>query len=178
MNIYMIGCLHFSHESMAKHRGFDSAEEHDNYLISQWNKTVKSSKDIVYILGDITMEKATPYYKLDMLNGVKHVVLGNHDKRQHVPELLIYVDTVGGAIDFKECLLTHVPIHPNEVMFYRKNIHAHIHHVNKLEECIVNQSYTDNSLTSKTKHKYFNVDAKLLDFTPILFNDIVSETLM
>lgn len=174
MSIYMIGCLHLSHESMAKHRGFNNSEEHDNYLTSQWNSVVKSKKDIVYILGDLTMEKAAPYYKLDHLNGIKHVVLGNHDRRQDITKLLGYVQSVSGVIDYKGCMLSHVPIHPNEACFYRKNIHAHIHHINQLEECVVYSSYTDNEIIVRTENKYFNVDAKLLDFKPILFEDIIN----
>lgn len=168
MKTFYIGCLHLSHRSMAVYRGFKDEWEHDDYLIKQWNSVVTSAKDIVYILGDISMEKAEPYYKLDLLNGIKHVVLGNHDRRQDVKKLLGYVDSVGGAVDHKGFLLTHVPIHPNEVQFYRGNIHAHIHHENKLEEVTVSSSYKDvGRLPSKTLHKYFNVDAKLLDFKPV-----------
>jgi len=152
---FFIGCLHFGHTSIAKHRGFADEFEHDEYLIEQWNSVVTSKKDIVYILGDITMEKSFWYYQLDRLNGIKHVVLGNHDRRQDVPELLKYVETVGGAVDWKGYMLTHVPIHPNEVVFYKANLHAHIHHVNKLEEVIVSTSYKDEgALITKTLKKY------------------------
>lgn len=77
------------------------------------------------------MEKALDYYKLDQLNGRKIVVLGNHDRHQDVKKLLDYVDGVAGAVDYKGFILTHVPIHPNEVQFYRGNIHAPIHHENE-----------------------------------------------
>mgnify|MGYP000102017445 CR=1 FL=1 len=174
MNTYFIGCLHLQHEAIAKHRGFQESVYHDEYLIKQWNSVVKSKKDIVYILGDISMEKKTPYPTLNLLNGTKHVILGNHDRRQDVPELLKYVETVGGSVDWRGCMLTHIPIHPNEVQFYRYNLHAHIHHVNKLEEVIVKNSYNDeHSFSSETLKKYLNVDAHLLDYKPKTVEELI-----
>jgi calcineurin-like phosphoesterase family protein len=113
------------------------------------------------------MDKIDNYYKLDLLHGIKKVVLGNHDMPQHVPELLKYVDRVGGAIDYKGYSLTHIPIHPCELSFYRGNIHAHIHHRNKLEEVYVMEEYGDtHKVQYPTLHKYANVDAKLIDYKP------------
>jgi calcineurin-like phosphoesterase family protein len=170
--VYFIGCLHLGHENMAKYRGFNSSKEHDNYLIKQWNKTV-NKKEKVFILGDVTMEKTHSYYQLDRLNGIKHVIGGNHDMGQHTPELLKYVNKFSGVVDYKGYLLTHVPIHPNEVHFYKGNIHAHIHHLNKLEEVVTYDSYQDqDTKLASTLHKYINVDAKLLDFKPISFEEV------
>lgn len=172
--VRFIGCLHLGHTNMAKHRGFEDEVEQDEYLVKCWNNIVRK-KDITYILGDITMEKSFHYYQLDRLNGIKHVVLGNHDRRQDVPELLKYVTSVGGAVEHKGFMLTHVPIHPNEVVFYRGNIHAHIHE-NKLQEVIVSDSYEDQGcLSTTTKHKYFNVDAKLIDFKPKTIEELLND---
>lgn len=174
MRVFFIGCLHLGHKNIAIHRGFINEVEHDEYLIKQWNSVVTNKKDIIYILGDVTMEKKLHYYQLDRLNGIKHVVLGNHDRRQDVPELLKHATSVGGAIDYNGYILTHIPIHPNEVVFYKGNIHAHIHHVNKLEELEVSNTYQDkNSSIINTKDKYFNVDAKLIDFKPKLLKELI-----
>lgn len=173
MGTFFIGCLHLGHEGIAKHRGFANAAEHDEYLIENWNKKV-NKKDLVWILGDITMENSNHYYKLDLLNGRKKICLGNHDRHQNVKELLLYVDGVAGAVDYKGFIVTHVPIHPNEVQFYRGNIHAHIHHKNKLEEVIVNNSYLDSGSEPKpTVHKYFNVDAHLVGYRPQSIEDLL-----
>jgi calcineurin-like phosphoesterase family protein len=172
MIVRFLGCLHLGHESVAKYRGFSSAEEHDNHLISQWNSVV-NKRDTTYIIGDVTMEKARSYYKLDMLKGRKIVVLGNHDRHQDIKHLLQYVDSVAGAVDYKGFILTHVPIHPNEAQFYRGNIHAHIHHINRLEEVIVNDSYLDEgSKPTATLRKYFNVDAHLMNYKPQNIEDL------
>jgi calcineurin-like phosphoesterase family protein len=112
---------------MALHRGFATVEEHDEYIIAKWNSVV-SKRDVTYILGDVTMEKSAPYPLLDRLNGVKHVVLGNHDRRQDVKKLLEHVDSVAGMVQYKGIMLTHCPIHPMELDYrFNKNIHGHIH---------------------------------------------------
>ena len=173
--VRMIGCIHLGHHNIAKHRGWDNAEEQDEFLIQEWNKVV-AKRDLTYIVGDITMEKSLDYYKLDQLAGRKIVVLGNHDRYQDVKKLLDYVDGVVGAVDYKGFILTHVPIHPNEVQFYRGNIHAHIHHKNKLEEAIVSSSYADpGSVKTHSVHKYFNVDAHLVGYRPQSIEDLHRE---
>jgi calcineurin-like phosphoesterase family protein len=161
----MIGCLHLGHKSIAHHRGFQDEFYHDEHLIDSWNSVV-DRRDLTYILGDITMETSKWYFQLDRLNGRKIVVLGNHDRHQDVRELLNYVESVGGAIDYKGCLLTHVPIHPNEIGFCRANIHAHIHQ-NTLHEVEISNSYNDvRSIITPTLHKYYCVDAKLINYKP------------
>ena len=150
--IYLISDLHFSHNNMAIKRGFNSVEEHDSHIINTWNKTV-SKKDTVWILGDITMEKSSPYYLLNQLNGIKKVVLGNHDMPQHVPELLKYVNKVCGMFDYKGFTFTHCPIHESEVGRFIKNIHGHVH---------------ENTLNDS---RYVNVSAEAINYRPKLFPD-------
>ncbi len=170
----MIGCLHLGHKWMAQHRGFQDEFYHDEHLIEEWNKVV-NKKDLTYILGDVTMETAQHYYQLDRLKGRKIVVLGNHDMIRDVRELMKYVENVAGMVDYKGCCLTHSPIHPNEVHFYRANIHAHIHE-NELDECIVKDRYRDHdSVLQTTLHKYVNVDAKLINFRPKSLEELLSK---
>lgn len=125
--VFFIADLHLGHTNMALHRGFSTVEEHDKYIIAKWNSVV-SKRDVTYILGDVTMEKSAPYYLLDRLNGLKHVVLGNHDRRQDVKKLLEHVESVAGMVQYKGIMLTHCPIHPMELEHrFRYNIHGHIH---------------------------------------------------
>jgi len=151
--VFIISDLHFSHKNMAIKRGFQDETEHDNFIIEQWNKVV-SKKDTVWILGDVTMEKSTPYYLLDRLNGYKKVVLGNHDQPQHIPELLKYVNSVCGMIKLKSFVLTHAPIHEFELDRFKANIHGHVH---------------ENSLSDK---RYINVSCEVLNYTPILISEL------
>lgn len=161
MSTYFIGCLHISHENMAKHRGFENSEEHDNYLIKQWNSVIKK-KDKVYILGDVTMENRKHYHKLALLNGLKTVVLGNHDLEKDVPELLKYVDKVCGCVKYKGFIVTHIPVHTSQLNRFNGNIHAHIHE----------EEITSCGKVYFIDNRYINTDAKLLDFKPISFESI------
>lgn len=129
--ILFISDLHLGHYNMAIRRGFENAEEMNQHIIKSWNSVV-NKKDTVYILGDITMEKSSGYPLLNQLLGFKKVVLGNHDKAQHIPELLKYVNSVAGMVKFRSpkgnIFLTHCPIHPSELEFRVKyNIHGHVH---------------------------------------------------
>ena len=107
--VYAFSDPHLGHKGMAEYRGFSSVEEHDDHLIAQWNSVVKSKRDLVYILGDITLENSRYYHLLDRLMGRKIVVLGNHDKPKDVAELLKYVESVAGVIEYKGYLLSHIP---------------------------------------------------------------------
>lgn len=172
--VKFIGCLHLGHKSIAQYRGFNDEFYHDEHLINQWNKSV-GKRDLVYILGDVTFESSKDYYKLDALNGRKKVVLGNHDLMSDVPELLKYVDGVSGAVDYKGYILTHVPIHVDEIHFYKANLHCHIHHENKLVNYKSWTHYKDkNSIKKTTKNKYWNCDALLLNFVPKTIEELKS----
>jgi len=125
--VRFIADLHLSHANMATRRGFSTVEQHDEHIIEKWNSVVKK-QDVTYILGDVTMEKSAPYHLLDRLNGLKHVVMGNHDRRQDVRKLLEHVESVAGMVQYKGAILTHCPIHPMELEHrFPKNIHGHIH---------------------------------------------------
>jgi len=125
--VRFIADLHLSHANMSKKRGFETIEEHDEYIIKQWNSVVRK-RDTTYILGDVTMEKSAPYHLLSRLKGIKNVVLGNHDHRQDVKKLLEYVNSVSGMLSYKKVILTHCPVHPMEMDYrFSHNIHGHIH---------------------------------------------------
>lgn len=172
-NVRFIGCLHLGHRWMANHRNFQDTIYHDETIINQWNRVV-NKKDLTYILGDITMETDEYYYQLDRMNGRKIVVLGNHDLHQHSRKLLEYVESVAGHIDYKGFALTHCPIHPNEISFYRGNIHAHIHE-NKLNELQVMSKYGDPGCEIEdTLHKYYNVDAMLVNYKPKTIDELLN----
>lgn len=170
--VRFIGCTHFGHGNMALARGFNDANEHDWHLINSWNSVVTNKKDLTIITGDVTMETSKFYTLLDFLNGRKKVVLGNHDRPKDVPQLLNHVDEVMGAYRYKGYLVTHVPIHPNDIYLCRGNIHSHIHE-NKLHEVEIKHKYDDeDSVVKPTLHRYFNVDAEQLDYKPATLKEL------
>ena len=155
--VRFIADLHLSHTNMATRRGFSLVEEHDEHIIEKWNSVV-SKRDITYILGDVTMEKSAPYHLLDRLNGLKHVVMGNHDRRQDVKKLLEHVESVAGMVSYKGVILTHCPIHPMELDYrYSKNIHGHIHDKQVMKML---------DGWEEIDERYFCVSCERIDFTP------------
>ena len=160
--IFFIADLHLGHINMALKRGFPTVEQHDEHIIKKWNSVV-TKRDITYILGDVTMEKSSPYHLLDRLNGIKHVVLGNHDRRQDIKKLLEHVDSVSGMIQYKGIMLTHCPIHPMELEYrFKHNIHGHTH------ENLVEYDFKlfGISLFKRVDKRYNCVSCEHVDYTP------------
>ena len=148
INRFVCSDLHFSHKNMAIKRGFKTIEEHDQLIIDNWNSVVKKN-DIVYLLGDISMEKRAPYALLEKLHGIIYVTLGNHDRLQDTPYLLNYVNGVSSCFEYKGYILTHIPIHPSEMDRFRGNIHGHLHDKIILDD------------------RYINVSLERINYTPI-----------
>lgn len=63
---------------------------------------------------------------LELLNGVKKLVMGNHD-RYPCALYLEYFSQVVGTAETRGCILTHVPVHPSQFGRYKANIHGHLH---------------------------------------------------
>lgn len=85
MKRFIIADLHFGHENIIKYeaRPFNNRIEMDKRLIELWNSTV-GKDDVVYILGDFTLSRSKITIKnlLDLLNGRKVLIMGNHDTRK------------------------------------------------------------------------------------------------
>lgn len=153
-DIWVISDTHFRHTNILKFankkgeliRGqlFDNIDQHDEYMIEQWNRYVKPG-DIVYHLGDVVMGgvEGEEWFKTNWprLNGSKRLIVGNHDDVKFL--------SCGGFFKkvsmwrmFPEfgLLLTHVPVHQNSAMMWGSketglrdkpvqllNVHGHIH---------------------------------------------------
>jgi calcineurin-like phosphoesterase family protein len=160
-NVRFIADLHSGHENLAKYRGFASAAEQDEYIIKQWNSVV-NKRDTTYILGDITMEKPE-YSILSKLNGRKIIVGGNHDKPHHSKQLLQYVDSIAGMVQYKGIFLTHCPIHPMEMEYRVKyNIHGHIHE----KKVMRTYRFMGIKLFSKVDKRYICVSCEHINYQP------------
>lgn len=170
MTVRFVADLHFGHENLiTKLRGFKDKFHHDENIIAQWNLTCHK-KDVIYILGDITMEK-NDYGILGRLNGIKHVILGNHDKLNCHHELSKYVNGIGGMHHYRskefhghKFILTHCPIHPMEFNHSEAkgmkvfNIHGHIHEAYKIPD-----------------DRYINVSAEVIDYKPKTLKELLNE---
>ena len=177
---YFISDTHFYHENVIKfdNRPFIDLSEMNTQLIDNWNNQVTRNDD-VYILGDFCwMLPKTDEYKdiCNQLKGRKHLILGNHDPRKHLTELLKYFVSVE---DYKEIkynkqviLMSHYPI-----LFYRGDynenfwmLHGHTHQTIEqqyVEQCTQEIVNNCNSLTSNRGH-IINVGCMMpyMSYTP------------
>ncbi len=171
--VLFIADLHLGHLNMAKKRGFETAEEHDEHIISQWNKKVHK-RDTVYILGDVTMESSKPYPLLDRMNGLKRVILGNHDMAKDIPELLKYVHSVSGMVRYKGIWLTHCPVHERELEFrVPRNIHGHIHENRIMKPKYEYGLYGDQYYVEDVPDdRYHCVSCEHVDYTPVTLEEL------
>lgn len=159
--VRFIGDLHLGHVNMAIKRGFKTVEDHDNHIIQCWNSVVHK-RDCTWILGDVTMESSKSYPLLKHLNGMKKVVLGNHDRPSDILELMKYVQCVSGMVNYKGIWLTHCPVHERELEFrVPRNIHGHIHEhkIMKFEE----NGFKDEWVPDD---RYHCVSCENVDYTP------------
>lgn len=164
--VFFTSDLHFGHYNLCESLRGMSAEESDKLIIENWNKVV-NKKDLVYILGDITMEKSANIEQyMSQLKGSKYIIGGNHDTKRCCKEYQRLGIPVLGCLAYKGFICTHIPIHPFELEYYRGNIHGHIHLSGDLKD--VGEYYPKNP-----EGRYYNVNTEFHNYTPILFDDIV-----
>ena len=91
MAIFVTSDLHFNHdrEFVWKARGYNSVEEMNEDIVENFNSVVGKDDD-VYILGDLCLGGGSPITLaknknlIESLNGMLHIIRGNHDTNQRV----------------------------------------------------------------------------------------------
>jgi len=168
---FVIADLHFGHRPLVekyKARPFNSLEEMEEKIISNWNSVV-SKHDKVYILGDVAWNTKS-FDLLPRLRGSKHVVMGNHD---HKADALIRsgVTRVYGALALSKykAILTHVPIHPQclDRDGWNVNIHGHLH-----DGLVGDLSHFAKHGDVIADSRYHCVSCERVDYTPVPIESI------
>jgi len=81
--IYFTSDLHAFHKDILLYDSlpFETLEEYRKCIIKTWNSKI-TDKDEVYILGDVCVGGSNHEinYFLSSLNGIKYLILGNHDR--------------------------------------------------------------------------------------------------
>jgi calcineurin-like phosphoesterase family protein len=160
MQTYFTSDTHFGHKNIIEyekaHRPFSSVEEMNEKLIENWNSVVRN-QDRIYHLGDFCF--GAHYLPIaGRLNGEKILIMGNHDQYP-ASEYLKYFDKLMGCHVWHKCILSHMPIHINNLSGKHKrfmlNIHGHLH--------------------SRTlpEPQYFNVSVERHQLTPVHADVIV-----
>jgi calcineurin-like phosphoesterase family protein len=153
---YFTSDTHFGHKNILEyekeHRPFDTVEEMNEQIIANWNATVRP-KDIIFHLGDFAFG-AKNIAIAERLNGQKKLVLGNHDC--YSLELYIaHFCKIFGAYHWNKCILTHIPVHPDNLgQRFFLNVHGHLHS----KKVKINENYDLN---------YFNVAVEQHNLTPV-----------
>lgn len=81
-NYFFTADTHFSHKKIIEYskRPFGDVWEMNQTLVGKWNAKVKPT-DVVYHLGDFALGGLGEAWAVrKQLNGIIHLVLGNHDK--------------------------------------------------------------------------------------------------
>jgi len=164
MRVFLIGDTHFGHANILRFeptaRPFKDLREMHDTLIHNWNGVV-GPEDVVYHLGDVIFGSQYTWL-LSLLNGHKRLIMGNHD-RMHVDIYKKYFEKVMGVGEIQRkdgvrAVLTHIPVHPNNLEFrYTHNIHGHMHS-HKLDD-----------------PRYINVSCEQTNMTPVLLSDLIKE---
>lgn len=140
---YYISDCHFSHKNLLDRmdrRDFESVEEMNEYMISQWNSKVKKSDEVV-ILGDFAWSDAQETMEiLNRLNGRLFLIRGNHDR--FLADKSFDASRFGWISDYRELkdnrrkvVLSHYPITCYNGQYRRDEqgtpktymLHGHIH---------------------------------------------------
>ena len=168
--IYFIADTHFGHENIIRlcNRPFSSVEEMDAVMINNWNAVVKPEDDI-YIVGDFSFRSADPCRYADALNGKKHLVVGNHDKKnlknsEFRGKFIEIKDIITLKSNNTQIVLCHYPIAEWDGM-YRGAIHlfGHIHNNDNIAQKIMEQI-----------SNAYNVGVEMIGYTPRTIEEIVA----
>lgn len=164
-SVWLISDTHFGHEKTctvfkredgSPLRPFSSAEEMDEYMISAWNDRVRP-KDKVYHLGDVVISRKY-LSTLERLNGDKVLIRGNHDIFK-LEDYTQYFRDIRGYHVMNGMILSHVPIHEQQLARFGCNIHGHLHAHRVMKD-------------GKPDPRYHSVCVEQTDFAPILFEEV------
>lgn len=169
--IFYTADLHLSHEAIIRYCGrpFETVEEMNETIVNNWNAVV-GKKDEVYVIGDVLFKlKAGSQLYLDRMNGVKHLIRGNHDKQNLKKER--FAEQFASIDDYlviddegRKVVLFHYPIVEWEGYFSGAyHIYGHIHN-------------SDNEANRIMKNipNAFNAGVDLNDFTPQTLSQLIA----
>lgn len=156
------GVCRFLREDGTKLRPWEDPEEMDEAMIESWNKTVKPT-DKVYHLGDVVINRKA-LKTLHRLNGEKVLIKGNHDIFR-LNEYTTFFKDVRGSHVMNGLILTHIPLHPDQLYRFGCNIHGHLHSNRVMQ--------TDQYGVRTIDPRYFSVCVEHTDFKPVLFEEVL-----
>ena len=176
--VFFTSDLHFGHENIADlcHRPYKSIFEMDEALIENWNEKVNKN-DVVYIVGDIVIDKRKLPEYIERLSGKKILVVGNHDeawcKRE---ELKAYFEEV------TPYLRTNLNSHPITLCHYPMLEWHASREKNKRKLGYLVHGHIHNRVSSKYDGIYrqfnaLNAGVDVNGYAPVTFDELVANNL-
>jgi calcineurin-like phosphoesterase family protein len=162
-DMFFVSDTHFGHKAVlqfeSKARPFDTIEQHDEQIITNWNSVV-TKRDVVIHLGDVIFSGSANFKNiLGRLNGIKRLVAGNHDTKR-IHQLAPYFTSICGVMSFEKYSLTHIPIHTSQFYRFKGNIHGHLH-----SDTVKRFLWFDDP-------RYINVSLEQINLTPISWDNL------
>lgn len=152
--------LTFKNDNNELIRPWKSIIEMEDDMVNSWNGCVMKDDYIIH-LGDVAMNSTGYDRVMPRLNGIKILVMGNHDDLP-LERYLKYFKSLHGELHVdNRAILTHFPVHPSCIIRHRYNIHGHTHNHNVL---------TDDQLFDE---RYKCVSVEQTGFKPVLLNDLI-----
>ena len=182
---YYTADLHLGHEKIIPYcnRPFSSVEEMDQKILENWQKTVKHDSDIVWVLGDISIDGSFKHALklMSTFRGRKRLIMGNHDRcfighSEWVRHLKLYQEVFEVVVPYgtaklgkEKVMLSHFPYDGDSQSEARYNqyrlpnkgvtlLHGHTHSNEKL------------SVSQDTRQIHVGVDS--WDFTPVASHEL------
>jgi calcineurin-like phosphoesterase family protein len=180
--VWLTSDWHFGHRGVTQFekgskpvRPWDNPNDMDEAMVELHNSVVKPG-DKVYHLGDAVINRRC-LPTIGRLNGDKILIKGNHDVFR-VEEYTPYFKDIRGVGQLADFVLTHVPVHPNELApmgRWRGNIHGHLH----TDRVMKVRWYRDeegewNTVTDTIDPLYLCVSMEQINFTPISLDEVIS----
>jgi calcineurin-like phosphoesterase family protein len=172
-SVFLTSDTHFGHmgvckflreDGVTKLRPWDNPQEMDEEMVKRWNETVKPT-DKVYHLGDVVINRKALSI-LHRLNGDKVLIKGNHDIFR-LEDYTPYFRDIRGSHVMNGLILTHIPVHPDQLYRFGCNIHGHLH-----SNRVMSRGFSGKPLDT-VDPRYFSVCVEQTDFRPILFEDVL-----
>ena len=169
---YYISDPHFDHKNILSltNRPFEDVHQMNEALITNWNQKVKDNDDI-YIIGDLFVHSDDPEKILVRLNGIKHLILGNHDAKWLSEDLKKHFKTIEHSLEIVDqnhtLFLCHYPMlsYPKQSRAYM--IHGHIH----------NDTLFDYWCVLVQRERILNAGVDINYFTPVTFNELLQNNI-
>jgi calcineurin-like phosphoesterase family protein len=164
-------CQFFRADGVTKLRPFEDATEMDEYLIERFNATV-SSRDKVYFLGDIVINKKALDAVMPRLNGDKVLIRGNHDIYK-LKDYSKYFRDIRSYHVLDGMIFSHIPIHPDSLGRFGTNIHGHLHEKRVRKARGVDARTGEILYSTEIDTRYHCVCVEQTEYAPISFDDVI-----